>query len=184
MQEEGQARGGGEGRQEFVSVDKLYEQYRLKKMLYLQNMNNFSSFKSKLSREAVPEEKERIRRSRKDKEGRNFRCGCAKTYLSYPALYTHIKTKHGGKEPQGTTRSVVNGSKRGRPKRDNLKDEEHSKGEDPLNEAEEECANFFENAVDRAALDMLAEHREYAEGETEFAVAQELIGERRWILWI
>jgi hypothetical protein len=45
----------------------MYEQYKLKKTAYLQAMNSFSAFKSKLSKEAVPEEKERIRRSRKDK---------------------------------------------------------------------------------------------------------------------
>lgn len=27
-------------------------------------------------------------------------CSCGKSYLSYPALYTHIKTKHDGKVPQ------------------------------------------------------------------------------------
>ena len=39
-------------------------------------------------------EKVTSRRSRKDEEGRDFQCGCGKRYLSYPALYTHIKTKH------------------------------------------------------------------------------------------
>lgn len=39
------------------------------------------------------------RRSRKDVEGRDFVCGCGKKYLSYPALYTHIKTKHDGRQP-------------------------------------------------------------------------------------
>lgn len=29
-------------------------------------------------------------------------CGCGKSYLSYPALYTHIKTKHDGLKPEGT----------------------------------------------------------------------------------
>lgn len=27
---------------------------------------------------------------------RNFKCPCGRTYLSYPALYTHIKNKHDG----------------------------------------------------------------------------------------
>ena len=32
------------------------------------------------------------RRSKNDVEGRDFKCNfCPKTYLSYPALYTHIK---------------------------------------------------------------------------------------------
>jgi hypothetical protein len=44
-------------------------------------------------------EKATSRRSRKDEEGRDFQCGCGKRYLSYPALYTHIKTKHEGRQP-------------------------------------------------------------------------------------
>lgn len=47
-------------------------------------------------------EKIPTRRSRKDEEGRDFQCGCGKRYLSYPALYTHIKTKHEGRQPEGT----------------------------------------------------------------------------------
>lgn len=43
------------------------------------------------------------RRSKKDKSERNYRCGCSKTYFSYPALYTHIKNKHNGNPPDGTT---------------------------------------------------------------------------------
>ncbi len=30
---------------------------------------------------------------------RNYICVCGKRYLSYPALYTHIKNKHQGKAP-------------------------------------------------------------------------------------
>ena len=44
-------------------------------------------------------EKSTSRRSRKDEEGRDYLCGCGKRYLSYPALYTHIKTKHDGIQP-------------------------------------------------------------------------------------
>ena len=41
------------------------------------------------------------RRSKNDVEGRDFKCNyCVKTYLSYPALYTHIKQKH-SKGPDG-----------------------------------------------------------------------------------
>lgn len=42
-------------------------------------------------------EEKRKRRTRNDGDGRNFSCTCGKSYLSYPALYTHIKTKHNGK---------------------------------------------------------------------------------------
>ena len=35
------------------------------------------------------------------RENRDFRCNfCSKTYLSYPALYTHLKNKH-AKGPDG-----------------------------------------------------------------------------------
>lgn len=49
-----------------------------------------------------------FRRSRKDEEGRDYQCGCGKRYLSYPALYTHIKTKHEGKQPEGTLKTGNN----------------------------------------------------------------------------
>ena len=43
---------------------------------------------------------EKTRKTRNDQEGREFICGaCKGGYLSYPALYTHIKTKHGGIAP-------------------------------------------------------------------------------------
>lgn len=29
-------------------------------------------------------------------------CGCGKAYLSYPALYTHVKNKHDGIFPIGS----------------------------------------------------------------------------------
>lgn len=45
------------------------------------------------------------RRSRKDEQGRDYICGCGKKYLSYPALYTHIKTKHEGHQPEGTQKT-------------------------------------------------------------------------------
>jgi hypothetical protein len=46
----------------------------------------------------------RKRKSKNDKlEERCFRCGCGKDYLSYPALYTHIKNKHNKIPPNGTT---------------------------------------------------------------------------------
>lgn len=32
----------------------------------------------------------------------NFFCGCKKAYLSYPALYTHVKNKHDGEFPIGS----------------------------------------------------------------------------------
>ncbi len=58
------------------------------------------------------------RRSKHDLSGRDFRCGCGKRYLSYPALYTHIKTKHAGHNPNGTNApQYQKGRGRGRPRK-------------------------------------------------------------------
>jgi len=45
--------------------------------------------------------KRKQRKSRCTEGERNFHCGCGKSYLSYPALYTHVKTKHNGIFPNG-----------------------------------------------------------------------------------
>jgi hypothetical protein len=37
------------------------------------------------------------RRPRNDPNNRDFICPCGKSYLSYPALFTHVKQKHEGK---------------------------------------------------------------------------------------
>lgn len=58
--------------------------------------SNLGSKPDKLNSEDITDEK-RKRRPRSDEDGRNFSCNCGKSYLSYPALYTHIKTKHNGK---------------------------------------------------------------------------------------
>jgi hypothetical protein len=48
----------------------------------------------------------------------SYICGCGKVYLSYPALYTHIKTKHDGVTPPNTTQPQTSSkSGRGRPKK-------------------------------------------------------------------
>ena len=58
------------------------------------------------------------RRNKNDAEGRTYKCGCGKMYLSYPALYTHIKTKHEGITPEGTNApQFKNGRGRGRPRK-------------------------------------------------------------------
>jgi len=61
------------------------------------------------------------RRSKNDAQGRDYQCGCGKRYLSYPALYTHIKTKHNGVNPKGTNApQYQNGRGRGRPRKSNI----------------------------------------------------------------
>jgi hypothetical protein len=60
--------------------------------------------------------------SQRGKEGqkvkddrRMYKCSrCGKSYLSYPALYTHTKIKH--LQP-GETPSITNGRMRGRPRK-------------------------------------------------------------------
>ena len=57
------------------------------------------------------------RRSKNDLQGRDFKCSfCSKTYLSYPALYTHMKTKH-STGPDGQQLLLNSGRGRGRPKK-------------------------------------------------------------------
>ena len=51
------------------------------------------------------------RRPRNECVNRDFTCGCGKSYLSYPALYTHVKTKHDGKFPEGTVNPSQSSSK-------------------------------------------------------------------------
>jgi hypothetical protein len=36
------------------------------------------------------------RRKKKDPESRDFACKCGKNYLSYAAVYTHVRIKHNG----------------------------------------------------------------------------------------
>ncbi|MEE4247329.1 MAG: C2H2-type zinc finger protein [Kangiellaceae bacterium] len=69
---------------------------------------------------AAPEEKKKNRRSRHEQEGRDHECKtCGKTYLSYPALYTHIKTKHSPEDLESVKSGGVNGTRgRGRPKKE------------------------------------------------------------------
>ena len=58
------------------------------------------------------------RRNKNDFEGRTYKSGCGIMYLSYPALYTHIKTKHDGCTPDGTNApQFKNGRGRGRPRK-------------------------------------------------------------------
>lgn len=47
-------------------------------------------------------QKKKKRRPRCAAGERNYHCGCGKAYLSYPALYTHVKNKHDGVFPIGS----------------------------------------------------------------------------------
>lgn len=67
------------------------------------------------------------RRSKHDYVNRTFQCGCGKSYLSYPALYTHVKNKHDGQQPEGTLIPEKRKSRgRGRPRKNSASGEEVS----------------------------------------------------------
>lgn len=64
---------------------------------------NSKGSETQTKNEKSPSKQEnRRRRTRNDFSNRNFMCGCGKSYLSYPALYTHLKQKHNGIQPSGT----------------------------------------------------------------------------------
>lgn len=71
-----------------------------------------SNFNQGDNDESENSEKKKIRRrSKNDTEGRTYICKiCGKSYLSYPALYTHGRQKHGTNNSSGRGR--------GRPKKD------------------------------------------------------------------
>ena len=91
------------------------------------------------------------RRSKNDTKDRDFKCGCGKKYLSYPALYTHVKTKHGGVDPPGTKSTQQKSSRgRGRPRKidvfedtKNQQDKEYEKVQRRIRENEKQDRIFF-----------------------------------------
>ncbi len=70
------------------------------------------------------------RRPRRAVGKRNYVCGCGKAYLSYPALYTHVKNKHEGEFPIGSN------SKRKLP---------HNAISNAVNFFKPDLAKFYEN---------------------------------------
>ena len=76
------------------------------------NESDFGNIDSQNKKENEEESKKGHRRSKNDTEGRTYKCSqCGKSYLSYPALYTHCKTKH--------NTCNTSGRGRGRPKKEN-----------------------------------------------------------------
>ena len=70
--------------------------------------------------------KKGTRRSKREAEGRNYVCKmCSKSYLSYPALYTHYKQKHNTNNSSGRGR--------GRPKKDQNEGENEKNSYNPIN---------------------------------------------------
>jgi len=108
------------------------------------------------------------RRSKNNGDDRNFTCGCGKSYLSYPALYTHIKTKHEGVPPAGTSQHQANGkSGRGRPKK------EDSSAKHKEDEPEEESVDLSDS-IDIKYLSDLSDKIQY-EGQTTDEVQKSLV---------
>jgi len=91
-----------------------------------------------------PDKKKQKRRSKNDVQGRDHKCNyCEKTYLSYPALYTHMKNKH-AKGPDGQPLISVNsGRGRGRPKK-------NASAGLRFSHVEPSSDNFFKSNVERA----------------------------------
>ena len=70
--------------------------------------------------------KKGTRRSKRESEGRNYVCKmCSKSYLSYPALYTHYKQKHNTNNSSGRGR--------GRPKKETNEGENEKNNYNPTN---------------------------------------------------
>ena len=85
-----------------------------------QNQINKDNNQDQLSKNESEEGKKGKRRSKNETQGRTFICKlCGKSYLSYPALYTHCKQKH--------NTSNTSGRGRGRPKKDNGDNQERLK---------------------------------------------------------
>jgi len=106
---------------EFISIyqrfnDKVLRQEQARKKMDM--VYNYMVKNDIQTEKKSDQKEEKVRKTRKDKEGRKFICGACKLgYLSYPALYTHIKTKHKGETPEGTIRGESGKpKKRGRPK--------------------------------------------------------------------
>ena len=76
------------------------------------NMDSLNDVSAQINPENNGEEhKKRKRATKKESDIRNFKCPqCDKSYLSYPALYTHCKQKHNTNNHSGRNR--------GRPKKD------------------------------------------------------------------
>lgn len=80
------------------------------------------------------------RRSKKDKAVREFKCGCGKDYLSFPALYTHIKNKHHGVSPPNTELPSQNKARRAAESAAELADASRSELRKREEEGEEDAA--------------------------------------------
>ncbi|CAD8075984.1 unnamed protein product [Paramecium sonneborni] len=109
----------------------------------------------------------RLRRKRNDSDNRNFTCGCGKSYLSYAALYTHLKQKHDSQVPEGT--QLPNNANqrpgRGRPRRQEDQDKKSAKSDDGESESENEPEETIEELL--TFLDSLGNFRQTEKFQNE-----------------
>lgn len=93
-------------------IENQYDNYKVENsrgnilgFIFLESQNDINS------KDDDDEKRKSKRRSKNDNDGRTHKCPqCGKSYLSYPALYTHIKQKH--------NQNGHSGRGRGRPKKD------------------------------------------------------------------
>lgn len=109
------------------------------------------------------------RRSKNDSKGRDYTCGCGKTYLSYPALYTHIRTKHNGKIPDGTNANQVQNKikGRGRPRKNFLINEENNTKRE-LNDFEENLIEDLHPELKELYGQNINNHKQYEKKENTY----------------
>ncbi|CAD8064741.1 unnamed protein product [Paramecium sonneborni] len=102
----------------------------------------------------------RLRRRRNDSNNRDYSCGCGKSYLSYAALYTHLKQKHDSVAPDGT--QLPNNANqrpgRGRPRRQEDQDRKSAKSDDGQSESGNEPDETLEELL--TFLDSLGSFRQ------------------------
>ncbi|EGR30837.1 hypothetical protein IMG5_122700 [Ichthyophthirius multifiliis] len=129
-------------------------------------LNQYFKLDNELSNNQNGEKK--TRRTKKDQNDRKYICGCGKSYLSYPALYTHLKQleikinqilnyfqkyrKHNGQPPESTILPSITGKQnnRGRPpKKEEISDLQKEEEEKSLEQSEqadilEDLLNFLD----------------------------------------
>ena len=119
----------------------------------IENHNDTSTQnKGENSKEADPNMPKKIRKrtTKKESDVRNYKCTfCDKSYLSYPALYTHCKQKHNTNNHSGRGR--------GRPKKEQIEQNLEKNKYDPLTtayfEQEERAGNTKIENINQCAKD-------------------------------
>ena len=81
-------------------------------ILEMKNEDSGNIEQSETTNTSSAEQGNRPKRIRNSSGPRNFVCGCSKMYLSYPAIYTHVRNKHGGRFPANSYIHKDSGLKR------------------------------------------------------------------------